>query len=258
MSMARTEAASRRVLVLKVLSIVCVLALWELFGRTKTGIIFPPFSSVCKAFYDMLISGVLYEAYAKTLFPLVVGLLLTATCGVGIGITMGLAPLVEWFLILIVVALQSAPMSAVIPLIIYIYGIGFTAKVLAVILLSSPIIILNSYKGIRNAQSSLVEMGTCYLANRRQLILKIIIPDASGMIAAGLRLGVGGGFVGIILAELLITPTGIGDLISYYQMMAKYDHLYAVILSFIILAVSAVNIIQSIEKNYWRPELKRR
>ena len=47
------------------------------------------------------------------------------------------------------------------------------------------------------------------------------------MIFAGLRLGVAAGFIGVVLAELLITPTGIGDLITYHRAVADYAEMYA-------------------------------
>ena len=44
---------------------------------------------------------------------------------------------------------------------------------------------------------------------------KIIVPHAGALIFAGLRLGLAMGFIGVVIAELLITPTGVGDLITY-------------------------------------------
>ncbi len=48
------------------------------------------------------------------------------------------------------------------------------------------------------------------------------------MMFAGIRLGVAEGFSGVVLAELLITPTGIGDLITYHRSIANFGHMYAV------------------------------
>ena len=107
-------------------------------------------------------------------------------------------------------------------MITYLYGVGLTAKVVAVVIMAAPLIVLNSYKGIRNASTSLIEMGRSFQGTRRQVITKIILPSASNMVFAGLRLGVGAGFIGIVLAELLITPTGIGDLITYHRAVAEY------------------------------------
>ena len=53
------------------------------------------------------------------------------------------------------------------------------------------------------------------------MILKVILPAASPVIFAGLRLGCAAGFIGAILAELLITPTGVGDLITYNRSIAR-------------------------------------
>ena len=81
---------------------------------------------------------------------------------------------------------------------------------------------LNSYKAVRHTPGSLIEMGDSFLGTRGQLIAKVMLPSASPVIFAGLRLGVAAGFIGAVLAELLISPTGIGDLITYYQSVAEY------------------------------------
>ena len=68
----------------------------------------------------------------------------------------------------------------------------------------------------------MIEMARSFLSTEREVIFKIIIPSASPVIFAGLRLGVSAGFIGAILAELKITPTGVGDIISYSRMTADY------------------------------------
>ena len=90
---------------------------------------------------------------------------------------------------------------------------------------------------MRHTPASLLEMGHSFLGTRRQLILKIILPAASPVIFAGLRLGCAAGFIGAILAELLITPTGIGDIITYNQSIAEYPKMYAAIFAIIVFSV---------------------
>jgi ABC-type nitrate/sulfonate/bicarbonate transport system permease component len=196
----------------KLLSLVVVFGAWELAGRKPISIAFPTFSATAVAFFRMIADGTLLTAFGVTLQPLGVGILIIGTSGILFGILMGLYRTFEWFTLPVFIIVQSAPMAALIPLITFLYGIGFAAKVLAVVLMAAPVIVLNSYKGIRNASPTLIQMSKSFLSNRSQQIFKIIIPDASGLIFAGLRLGIASGFVGIVLAELLITPTGIGDL----------------------------------------------
>src|SRR5688500_19110184 len=106
----------------------------------------------------MLKTGCLAKAYHITLQPLVIGIALCAAAGIGFGIGMGLSRTVEWLSLPVFIILQAAPMAAIIPLITYIYGIGLTSKMLAVIMLAAPVIVMNSYKGIRKTPASLLQM----------------------------------------------------------------------------------------------------
>jgi ABC-type nitrate/sulfonate/bicarbonate transport system permease component len=99
-------------------------------------------------------------------------------------------------------------------------------------------------------------MGRSFLANRRQLILRVILPAASPVIFAGLRLGCAAGFIGAILAELLITPTGVGDLITFNRSKARYPEMYAAILSIIVFSVLFIEALERTEVMF-RPEKRR-
>jgi len=240
----------------RLLSFALVFAAWEVAGRIPISLAFPPFSETAVALVEMLFDGTLFAAYGETLRPLVVGLLLCGAMAVLFGVGMGLSETVEWFSLPIFIILQAAPMAAIIPLITFIYGIGFGAKVFAVMLMSAPIIVLNSYKGIRNTNPSLLEMSRSFMATRRQQIVTIILPHASGLIFAGLRLGAAAGVTGVVLAELLITPTGVGDLITYYRAVAEYPRMFASIASIIIFSSVTVTLLQRLEHSLFRPETR--
>jgi NitT/TauT family transport system permease protein len=221
--------------------------LWEWAGRWPLSPAFPSFSQTVLALGRMAMDGSLHRAYASTLQPLVIGVAISAAIGVGAGVAMGLSRSVEWLVLPLFVIAQAAPMAAVIPLITYVYGIGLTAKVLAVTVLAIPVIAMNSYKGIRNTSPSLLEMCRAFLGTRRQAVWKIVLPHAAGLIFVGLRLGVAMGFIGVVLAELLITPTGIGDLITYNSSVADYPKMFAAIASIVALAAIALHLLQLLE-----------
>lgn len=242
--------------VLRVVSILAVLGLWEWGGRAPVSIAFPTCSDTLVAFVAMIGDGTFAGAYAETLGPLLVGVGLTAVGGITAGLLMGLSPRVEWMGLPLFIVLQASPSAAIIPLITFVYGIGFAAKVFAVVLLSAPVIVLNSYRGIANTPTNLMEMGSAFLASTPQRIWKIVIPAASGLIFAGLRLGLAQGFTGAILAELIITPTGVGDLITYYRSVANYPRMFASILSIIIFASVSISLLQRLELRLFRPEMR--
>ena len=60
----------------------------------------------------------------------------------------------------------------------------------------------------------------------------------------------------MVLAELLITPTGIGDLITFNRSVANFAHMYATIVSIVLFAVVAVALLQRLETVLFRPETR--
>ncbi|MEM7774198.1 MAG: ABC transporter permease [Pseudomonadota bacterium] len=242
---------------LRLLSVIALFGAWEIAGMVPISVAFPTFSATMVALVEMIANGRIISAYAETLKPLALGVGISAFFGVAIGVSMGLNKLFRWFWEPIFVVLQASPVAALIPLITYAYGIGLTAKTVAVIILAAPIIVLNTYKAVGNASPMLIQMCRSFQGTRLQEIWKIIIPNAAPVIFAGLRLGVAAGFIGVILAELLITPTGIGDVISYNRSIAEYAHMYAAVFSIIVFSAVMVGLLEQVEIKYFRPEKRK-
>jgi NitT/TauT family transport system permease protein len=241
-------------LLLRLLSLVIVLGAWEYAGRIPISPAFPTFGATFAALLRMLGDGTLLAALWVTLQPLALGLLISGLLGVGLGVAMGLNRLVEWLGVPIFIVLQAAPLAALIPLLTFAYGIGLTSKVLTVCIMAMPVIVLNAFNAVRHTPRSLIEMGQAFLGSRWQLIASIILPAASPVIFAGLRLGAAAGFIGAILAELLITPTGIGDIITYGQSIADYPAMYAAIAAVILFSVLFIELLEWLEVRLFRPD----
>ena len=245
-------------LTLRILSAVVLCVAWEWAGRIPISPAFPTFGETMAGLWEMLADYSLIKAFIITLQPLVLGLVVSAFLGVAIGVAMGLSDRVEWLASPILIVGQAAPLAALIPLIVFAYGIGLTAKTLVVCIMAMPVIALNAFAAVRHTPVSLIEMGKSFLGRPRQIILKVILPAASPVIFAGLRLGCAAGFIGAILAELLITPTGIGDLITYNRSIADYPKMYAAILSIIVFSVLFIELLERVEVTLFRPEKRAR
>jgi NitT/TauT family transport system permease protein len=209
-----------RATLLKFVSALVLFGAWEIAGRVPVSYSFPTFLASMSALWAMAIDGTLWTAYGETLQPLVVGVAISAVLGIGIGLWAGLSKL---------------------------YGIGLTSKVLVVCIMAMPVIVLNTASAVRNTPENLKEMGKSYLASEPEILMKIVLPAASPVIFAGLRLGVSAGFIGAILAELKITPTGVGDIITFSRSIADYPSMYAAIFSIIVLAVLFLNLLEKTE-----------
>ena len=250
----RISMSASKSFFLKIASFMAVMLAWEYAGRTGVSAALPSFTDTISALFQMTLDGSLGSAFAKTLYPLSIGLLISIFIGVSLGMAMGLKASAEWLFSPIFIVAQAAPLAALIPILTFAYGIGITAKVFTVCIMAMPVIVLNTLGAVRNTPGSLVEMARSFQGTRMQVVSKIILPSASPLIFVGLRLGCASGFIGIILAELLITPTGIGDIISYSQSVAEYDKMYAAIFAVIVSSVLFIELLEKTEQVMFKPE----
>ncbi|MGB5558603.1 MAG: ABC transporter permease subunit [Paracoccaceae bacterium] len=238
-----------RPLLLKLLSAAIVFGAWEIAGRIPISYAFPTFIESMQALVRLTLDGTIFSAYAETLKPLVIGVLISAVLGITLGLWIGLSAWFDWLFSPIFIVMQAAPLAALIPILVMAYGIGLTSKVFVVCIMAMPVIVLNTSGAVRNTPASIKEMAKSFLANDRDVLVKIIVPAASPIIFSGLRLGISAGFIGAILSELKITPTGVGDIITYSRSIADYPSMYAAIFSIILLAVLFLNLLEKFE-NY--------
>ncbi len=239
---------SNRSLFLKLLSAAILFGAWEIAGRIPVSYAFPTFLESMQALARMLFDGSLFVAYGETLKPLVVGIAISAFLGIAIGLWIGLSSTFDWLFSPIFIVMQAAPLAALIPILVMAYGIGLTSKVFVVCIMAMPVIVLNTSGAVRNTPSSIKEMARSFLGTNWDVVFKIILPAASPVIFSGLRLGISAGFIGAILSELKITPTGVGDIITYSRSIADYPSMYAAIFSIIVLAVLFLNLLEKLEK----------
>ncbi|MEM8728486.1 MAG: ABC transporter permease [Pseudomonadota bacterium] len=241
-----------RSLALKLMSALIVFGAWQIAGMIPVSYAFPTFTDSMAALFRMIFDGTLFIAYGETLQPLVIGVAISTVSGIVLGLWIGLSRFFDWIASPIFIVMQSAPLAALIPLLVMAYGIGLTSKVFVVCIMAMPVIVLNTAGAVRNTPTNLKEMCHSFQGNDRDVLLKIILPAASPIIFSGLRLGVSAGFIGAILSELKITPTGVGDIITFSRSIADYPAMYAAIFSIIVLAVLFLNLLESLETNLFK------
>jgi NitT/TauT family transport system permease protein len=218
-------AASRERLLIGVVSVGLFLAAWEIVART--GAIHPLFISsptaIVAAARRLWASGELSRHVAASGTEFLIGCLLAAVIGVPLGLAAGWYRRLNYALDPFLAAFYATPRVALLPLIILWVGLGLWAKSLVVFMSAFFPICMTTIGGVRTVSAAHLEVARSFGAGDAHVFRTIVLPSCLPFILAGLRLGVGRGLVGVIVAELYGASAGIGFLINIAGSMFQTD-----------------------------------
>lgn len=225
-------------------------ALWELVGHTDAGFILPPLSRVAMRIVEIVPTPSFADALLITGRAFLAGNAIAILVGVPLGILMGRSVIADRLLLPWVNLFLSAPLSALVPVIMVIFGLGQTTIVLTVVLFAMWIIVLNTRAGVRGISTSLVEMARSFGANGWQAFSQIYIWAALPEILAGIRLGVIRAVKGVIIGQLLVSVVGFGTLFEIYQSHFLMEHFWALLLVLFAFAFTINEMLRKLEARF--------
>jgi NitT/TauT family transport system permease protein len=238
----------RRVWIVRLVSIAIVLIGWEIVGRQVNPLFLSYPSAIAMAGVRLATSGELLEALKSSLLTLLVGFATASCVGIALGLLIGRYRLVDAATDWLVNALYATPLIAVIPLVILWFGLGDSAKLFIVTLLAVFPVLINTASGVRNVPRALIDVGTAFAANERQVFLKIILPAVLPYIMTGVRLGIGRAIIGMVAAEFFTAITGLGALIVKYGNQYDTAAMFVPILILMLLGVTLTALVRRIEE----------
>jgi len=236
-----------KVALLRGTSLIAFLALWQWAAWVPVSFNFPTPWATLIALVHMVVSGELLQATATSLQSLALGFGVAIVIGVPLGLVMGVARGFGRVARVYIDLLIALPTAALIPLVILSFGISIASSAVIVFVFSAPFITMNAYGGVRDTRPRLVEMARSYGASRLQLFARVVLPSALPMILAGMRLGLSRAFLGLIVAELLLSPFGLGRLIMNSRSMFEHDKMFATVVWTLILSGVALALLAKLE-----------
>ncbi len=231
----------------RISSLFIVLVAWEYYGRRTNPILFTYPTAIVRAFFTLVATGELQSYMKESILVLLYASILSLVVGVLFGVIMGRSSMVEWATDMYISALYSMPMVAVVPLIVLWFGFKVPAKVIIVFLFMVFPILINTYEGVKNVDRNLQEVARSFCSNERQLWRHLIIPSAIPFIVVGIRLAIGRGLVGMIVAEFYTSITGLGYMIVRYANAFETDKLFVPIVVVMVLGVGLMGLARWIE-----------
>jgi NitT/TauT family transport system permease protein len=240
------------ILGLRVASVVAFLLVWEWAAWLPVGFNFPSPRATVGALGALLGSGALLDATLTSMQSLLLGVGAAVLLGVPVGLLMGVVRPVGRVARVYLDLLIALPTAALVPLVILSFGITIVSSAVIVFVFSAPFVAMNAYGGVRDVRPRLVEMARAFDASWGQLFVRIVLPSALPMVLAGIRYGLSRAFVGLIVAELLLSPFGLGRLIMTSRSMFEHDRMFATVLWTLLLAGAALTALARLETRLLR------
>jgi sulfonate transport system permease protein len=248
----RAAAARRRrrqwqIIAVRLASLAVVLTIWQIAGARVDPVLFTTPSKIAVAAVDMIASGELWTYLAPSLVVLAIGLALAAVLGIAIGLLLARFWYLDVALGAYITFLYSIPSVALVPLIVLWAGFEMPAKVIVLFLFAFFPMVINTHQGVKSVDPKLIEVGRAFRCSERQLWVNIVLPAALPFIVTGLRLAVGRGLIGMVLADLYTAISGIGYLIVRTASTYQVDKMFVPIVTLGLLGVTLTALLRLCE-----------
>jgi NitT/TauT family transport system permease protein len=221
------------------LSVLGGLLFWEVVSRllVANALFLAAPSQILYAIYELTLTGEMGRHVAISALEFAIGYVIASILGIAFGFGMASSVRFKQALQPWISGFYATPTIALAPLFILWLGIGIWSKVLVVIFLVLFPVTINTEAGLRTTSDRLIEMLKSFGASRSQIFFKVSLPSALPFILAGLKLGIGRGLIGVVVAELFGSRAGLGRLISQSADSFNMPDLFAGV---IVLAVAGI------------------
>ena len=224
--------------------------LWEILGRLEVSFFLPPLSSIFTTLLDIYDSKAFIRALNETAIAFFGGLFNALIIGIPLGIFMGKNRFIDELFLPWVNMFMSAPLTALVPVLMVLFGFGLKSIIIVTTLFAIWIIILNTRAGVKQINRSLVDMANSFGASPIDAFVKIYFWAALPEIIGGIRIGFIRAVKGVIIGQLLISIVGFGSLFELYSSRFLMSHFWAIILVLFALAFTISELLAKLAKRF--------
>lgn len=211
----REQRLKARDLGLAILTPIVLLALWELAAQVGVldARLFSPPSAIGERGAEMVVDGSLAVHIWATVGRLAAGFVAGSVLGVFAGLVMGVVRPIRAALSPTFTALYALPKIAILPLLLLIFGLTETPKILAVAISVFFVVQINTLAGIIQIDERILESARAYKSTGIKLFLNVLLPAAAPAIMTGLRVAAGMSVIVVTAVEFVASNNGLGYLI---------------------------------------------
>lgn len=226
-------------LVFGTVGVLILLAAWQVCA--VTGIVDEHISSyptqVAAEEVTLFGHALIWSAIGNTAAEVGWALLIIIVAGIPAGILLGRVTWLRQMTDPVISILNSVPYVLFLPLIIFWFGLGETARVLVVVWAGILPLLINTTAGVRNINVDYLRVGQVFCASRARLFASILVPASMPFILTGVRLAVARALVGAIVVEFFLSSNGLG---YFVQTETSNLQMSAAMAGIVVMAVAAL------------------
>jgi len=220
--------------------LVGALTVWEWQVRIGglSALFFPAPSTIALTLVRLLTSGELATHLSATLSRLFLGFALGGLPGLILGLAMGWSRRLRAIIDPLIAAAHPVPKIAVLPLIMIIFGIGESSKIVVVAVAVFFPMLINTMAGVRQISPIYFEVAENYGAGLFKVFTRVVVPGGLPLVLTGARLALNTALVLTIAVELVAAREGLGEMIWFAWQTLRTEELYASLIVIAALGIS--------------------
>jgi NitT/TauT family transport system permease protein len=190
---------------------VVLLAAWQLVsGRLVPTYYVSSPTQIAARLGHLIATGSVWNDFDATAEEFVLGYVIGVATGLVFGLALGALPRFARLVEPLITALNGIPKIALAPLLVLWLGIGLWSKVGIAVTTVFFVMFYNTYLGMRTVPEQLVNALKVMGAGRATIIRRVVIPQMSMPILAGLKAGIPFTAIGVIVGEFVASDHGLG------------------------------------------------
>ncbi|MBA3770974.1 MAG: ABC transporter permease [Ramlibacter sp.] len=112
-----------------------------------------------------------------------------------------------------IIAFNSIPRIALVPLIIMIFGLGDASKIVSSLMIVFFLVFFNTYNGVLQTNQDLINVSKLLGASKVQQMMKVVIPSAAIWVFSSLTPAFSYSLIGVVVGEFIGAERGLGRVI---------------------------------------------
>jgi len=243
---------------LRVASIVALLAAWEILAQsgTLTPFQLPAFSRVLMRIWRDAVIGDLLINTGLTLYRALVSFAICAVFGVAIGVAMSRNKIAHWFFDPIVSVGFPMPKIAFLPVVILWLGVYDVSKIGIIVIDAIFPVIAATVIAIQGVEHQLIWSARNMGASNREVLTQVVLPAALPQILTGLQVALPLTLIVAVVAEMLMGGYGLGGAMMTASRFANSPGVFAGIVEIAVIGYVMVKAMSLIRRRLliWHPE----